>query len=313
MQKSEKMSAYLFVHFIGTEQTPDDEQIYFSVSKDGSNWITVNGGAPVLKSDLGEKGVRDPHIIRSPECDQYFLIATDLSIYHRKNDKNMWKSCQEEGSRGIVVWKSENLTDWSAPDIVEIAPADAGCAWAPESVFDDEKGQYMVFWASRVGSDGYAKQRVYRAYTPDFKSFTKAEIYIEDGNDNIDTNIIKANGVYYRFTKNENSKAVIMDKGASLDGPFEAVSTYTIDGEAGNSVNGYEGPTSYKVNSEDKWCLLLDHYVGGDGYKPFITDDIAKGKFVSVPDFNFDATYRHGTVMPITQTEYENLLKKYGI
>lgn len=313
MENSKNMAAYLFVHFVGTESTADEEQIYFSVSKNGTDWVTLNNGAPVLKSGLGEKGVRDPHIIRSPKGDKYFLIATDLSIYHRKGDKNMWKSCQEAGSRGMVVWESENLADWSEPRLVDIAPADGGCAWAPESVYDDEKGMYMVFWASRVGSDNYSKQRVYRSYTSDFKAFTEPEVYIEDGNDNIDTNIIKADGVYYRFTKNESSKAVIMDKSVSLDGPFEAVGTYTLNGEAGNTVMGYEGPTSYKVNGENKWCLLLDHYVGKDGYKPFLTDDIAKGAFTSAADFKFDATYRHGTVMPITQTEYDNLIKKYGI
>lgn len=312
MGNSNNMTAYLFVHFVGTEKTADDEQIYFSVSKDGANWKTLNAGAPVLKSDLGEKGVRDPHIIRSPKGDKYFLIATDLSIFHRKSDPDMWEHCQQSGSRAIVVWESQNLADWSKPRLVEVAPPDAGCAWAPESVYDDEKGQYMVFWASRVAADNYAKQRMYRSYTPDFKSFSESEIYIEDESDNIDTNIIKADGLYYRFTKNENSKAVIMEKSNSLGGPFERVDTYTVNGVRGDTVFGYEGPTSYKINGEQKWCLLLDHYSGGDGYKPFLTDDIANGEFTSAPDFNFDAIYRHGTVMPITQTEYDALVKKFG-
>ncbi len=264
-------------------------------------------------SDIGEKGVRDPHIIRAPKGGKYFLIATDLSIFHRRDDKNMWISCQESGSRGIVVWESADIVNWSDARLVEIAPPDAGCAWAAESVFDDEKGMYMVFWASKVGADNYSKQRVYRSYTNDFKSFTAPEIYIEDDSDNIDTNIIKSNGVYYRFTKNESTKAVIMDCGESLNGPFEPVGTYTLNGVAGNTVFGYEGPTSYKLNGENKWCLLLDHYSGGDGYKPFVTEDISKGEFVSAPDFNFDAVYRHGTVMPITQEEYDALIEKYGL
>lgn len=308
-----KNSAYLFVHFISTEKTGLDEQIYFSLSQDGINWKTVNGGAPVLVSQIGEKGVRDPHIIRSPKGDKYFLIATDLSIFHRKDDPQMWKHCQESGSRGIVVWESQNLADWSEARLVTVAAEDAGCAWAPESVYDEKKGQYMVFWASKVGADNYAKQRVYRSYTPDFKSFSAPEIYIEDESDNIDTNIIMADGIYYRFTKNESTKAVIMEKSASLDGPFERLDTYTLNGVPGDTVFGYEGPTSYKINGEQKWCLLLDHYSGGDGYKPFLTDDIAAGEFVSAPDFSFDAVYRHGTVMPITQAEYDALVKKFRL
>ena len=34
-----------------------------------------------LTSTLGEKGLRDPFIIRSPEGDKFYLIATDLKIY----------------------------------------------------------------------------------------------------------------------------------------------------------------------------------------------------------------------------------------
>lgn len=45
---------YLFVHFIGEQ--PDGEQVYFSYSEDGLHWKDLNGGSPVLFSDLGEKG-----------------------------------------------------------------------------------------------------------------------------------------------------------------------------------------------------------------------------------------------------------------
>lgn len=307
------MGAYLFVHFVGTESNADCEQIYFSVSKDGSNWKTLNYGAPVLKSAVGEMGVRDPHIIRSPEGDKFFLIATDLSIYNRRGDNNRWGTCQTSGSKSIVIWESENLTDWSEARLVEVAAPDAGCTWAPESIYDDESGSYMVFWASKVGKDNYSKQRVYRSYTRDFKHFTEPEVYIEDASDNIDTTFIKDGETYYRFTKNESTKAVIMEKSESLDGPFTAVSTYTINQTPGNNVTGYEGPTAYKINGENKWCLLLDFYSQSKGYKPFITENISKGEFTSAADFNFDMTYRHGTVMPITQAEYDALLKKYTI
>ena len=52
------MQAYLFVHF-REKTTPDGEQVYFGVSKDGFNWEEVNGGAPVLWAYYGDKGVRD--------------------------------------------------------------------------------------------------------------------------------------------------------------------------------------------------------------------------------------------------------------
>ncbi len=310
-EEESDMSAYLFVHFVGTESNADCEQIYFSVSKDGTNWRTINNNAPILRSTVGEMGVRDPHIVRSPEGDKFFLIATDLSIYNRRDDSNRWGTCQTSGSKSIVIWESEDLVNWSEARLVKVAVDNAGCTWAPESIYDSEKQAYMVFWASKVSDDNYGIQRVYRSYTTDFVTFTEPEVYIEDTVSNIDTTFIKEDDTYYRFTKNEHNSSIIMEKSASLDGPFEDVTTYTINGSAGNTVTGYEGPTAYKLNGENKWCLLLDYYSKSGGYKPFVTSDISSGMFTSAADFNFDSTYRHGTVMPITDTEYDALIARY--
>lgn len=310
---AEETTAYLFTHFVGTESNADSEQIYFSVSKDGTKWTTLNEGSPILKSNVGEGGVRDPHIIRSPEGDKFFMIATDLSIYNRRGDANRWGTCQTSGSKSIVIWESKDLVNWSQARLVKIAPENAGCAWAPESVYDDEKSAYMVFWASKTSDDNYTTQRIYRSYTRDFVSFTEPEIYMDGGTvSNIDTTFLKDNGIYYRFTKNESKSSVIMEKSSLLDGPFEMAESYKIDSLPGNEITGYEGPTVYKINGENKWCMLLDYYSKSGGYKPFITEDIKTGDFRSGTDFRFDTKYRHGTVMPITQSEYNALISAYS-
>lgn len=311
-QDKADMAAYLFVHFVGTESNADSEQIYFSVSQDGTSWKTLNEGMPILRSEVGEKGVRDPHIIRSPEGDRFFLIATDLSIYNRRGDSNRWGTCQTSGSKSIVVWQSTDLVNWSEAELVKVAPDNAGCTWAPESVYDDETGRYMVFWASKTEDDNYKIQRIYRCFTRDFKSFTEPELYIDGGTvSNIDTTIIKEGDTYYRFTKNESNSSIIMEKSKSLSSGFTAVEGYKINGAAGDTVQGYEGPTAYKINGEDKWCLLLDYFSKSQGYKPFVTEDMSVGEFVSAEDFSFDGKYRHGGVMPITQEEYDGLVRAY--
>ena len=48
---------YLFAHFTGEQK--DGEQIYFSLSRDLLHWEDLNGGKPVLRSEIGEKGARD--------------------------------------------------------------------------------------------------------------------------------------------------------------------------------------------------------------------------------------------------------------
>lgn len=311
LKEEQEMGAYLFAHFIGSEQSASDEQIYFSVSKDGTNWTTVNGIKPVLTSNVGEKGVRDPYILRG-EDGKFFVIATDLSIYERRGDSNRWASCQTSGSQSIVIWESPDLVNWSEARLVKVAADNAGCTWAPEAIYDSEKDMYMVFWASKTSDDSYSTQRIYRSYTKDFVTFTAPEIYIDGGNiSNIDTTILADSGVYYRFTKNESKSSVTMMRSTSLDSGWTDVATYTINGTPGNTITGYEGPTIYKLNGENKWCLLLDYYSKSQGYKPFITNDITKGEFTSASDFNFDTKYRHGTVMPITDEEYNAIVNAY--
>lgn len=313
--ESKEMEAYLFVHFVGSEGSANDEQIYFSVSKNGTNWRTLNDLKPVLTSNVGERGVRDPHIVRSPNGDKFYLIATDLSIYNIHGD---WGGSQTNGSKSIVIWESEDLVTWTEPRLRQIARPDATCAWAPESIWDKEKEAYMVFWASKT-QDSWT-HRVYRCYTTDFDTFTEPEVYIESDVSLIDTTFIEQDGVYYRFTKNEDSTAtyVYLEKSTSLSGDFELVSTYTLNGKTvyplEDEIKGFEGPTAYKLNGEDKWCLLLDNYGKSAGYKPFVTDDISTGKFVSAGEFNFGGTrFRHGTVMPITMSEYNALLQKWPV
>ena len=52
---------YLFAHF-KEKITPDGEQVYFAVSRDGYNWEKVNNGKPILTAKLGEKGLSLIHI-----------------------------------------------------------------------------------------------------------------------------------------------------------------------------------------------------------------------------------------------------------
>ena len=321
VQTTDDKEAYLFVHFKDDDNHigPDSEQIYFSVSKNGTSWKTLNNVQPVLRNTVGDQGVRDPHIIRSPETysdgtpftgKKFYLIGTDLSIHNTHGD---WGRAQSNASKDIVVWESDNLTDWTFKGAKTVAPQNAAFAWAPESFWDEEKDAFMVFWASRTQetSDDWTF-RIWRSYTTDFETFTDPEVYIdtEYNERRIDTTIFKEGDTYYRFTKNELTKKVYMEKAKSLSGDFEIVSTFTLNGAHYTSQDkAYEGATMYKLNGEDKWCLLLDSY----DYKPFVTDDLSKGRFVSARAFNFGGeVFRHGSVLPITGAEYEGLIEAYA-
>lgn len=78
-------------------------------------------------------------------------------------------------------------------------------------------------------------------------------------------------------------------------------------------VNYVEGPTIFILNQEEKWCLLLDHY-RGEKYTPYVTTDIENGSYITaVQKFQTPYPFRHGSVLPITQEEYERLIEAFGV
>lgn len=314
---AENYAAYLFAYFKG-EGLAQGEQIYFAVSKDGLHWSDLNDGNPVLVSTMGEKGLRDPFIMRSAEGDRFFVIATDLKI----NGNGNWTAAQTTGSKSIMVWESTDLIHWSEQRMCRVAPEGAGCTWAPEAVYDEASGQYIVFWSSKIPS-GDNTHRVYYCTTKDFKSFSEAKVWIELRNAGgrvisaIDATAIKVGDTYYRFKKNEATEAhkngmpstgkyIIMEKSKSLLGEWTE-----IDSDM-SRISGVEGPTCFKFNNEEKWCLLLDDF-GGKGYYPLVTNDLSSGKFsqLSAGQYSFPSVMRHGSVINLTADEYYGLLAKY--
>ena len=315
----EDYTDYFFAYFAG-EGYSDGEQIYFASSQDGLNWDDLNNNEPVLTSTLGEAGVRDPFIIRSPEGDKFYLIATDLKIYGNGD----WTAAQNSGSQSLMVWESTDLVNWSDQRMVEVsADIGAGCTWAPEATYDPLTGEYVVYWASKVSSDGYAKQRVYYAKTRDFYTFTEPQLYIEKDQSSIDTTMIENDGTYYRYTKNEGdstnelgalTKTIFIEKSSSVLGEFTQIPSDSLNSSDNQWV---EGPTIFKLNGDDAtentWCLLVDDF-GGIGYYPLLTTDLESGEFTAPEEgsFKMPSRARHGTPLRITAEEYARIMASYG-
>lgn len=297
-------AGYLFATFKG-EQTPMTEQIYFSVSEDGRNWKALNDGNPALVSTQGEKGLRDPYLLRSHDGSKFFMVATDLSINLNPN----WRRAVTEGSHNIVVFESTDLVNWSEPRLIAVAPEDAGCTWAPEAIYDEENGDYMVFWASTTARDDFAKHRIWAARTEDFVTFGDPFIFIEKPTTVIDTTIIHEGDAYYRFTKDEKYKSITMETAPRLAGPWENVSGFSL-----SKLVGFEGPECYLLDPESgRWCLILDQYSKGTGYQPYVTSDLASGNFEPAEGFNFPFHFRHGSVIPLSAEELERVESEWGV
>ncbi|WFE27721.1 family 43 glycosylhydrolase [Solwaraspora sp. WMMD791] len=312
-------TGYLFSYFTG-EGTATGEQVYFALSQgnDPLHWQQLNDGRPVLTSTLGEQGLRDPFIIRSPEGDKFYQIATDLRIHGNGN----WDGAQRHGSKSIMVWESTDLVNWTDQRLVQVSPDTAGNTWAPEAYYDPTIGAYVVFWASKLYADddpdhtGNTYNKMLYATTRDFHTFSEPQVWVDPGYSVIDSTVIDHDGVYYRFTKDERnnssstpcSKFILAETSTSLrDTGWE----FLADCIGRDAMSQGEGPTIFKSNTEEKWYLFIDEF-GGRGYIPFETTDLASGVWTPSSDYALPTSPRHGTVLPVTQAEYDALLAAYG-
>ncbi len=251
------------------------------------------------------------------------------------------------GSKSIMVWESDDLVNWSEQRECPVAIDTAGCAWAPEAYWDDEEEEYVVFWSSTTSEDEvpYSKKRLYYATTKDFKTFSEAQVWIDGEADVIDTTVIKAGEYYYRYSKNESKstvhdtpgKRVYCERSKSLTASeWEFVHADSLDVGGGQ----IEGPCIFKLNDDDVenarniaalkgfdltgddiYCLIADQTQST--IFPGLSDDISAGNFHVLGTKNaeqIDGTTlysmpapiaSHGTIMPITSEEYNNLRLKW--
>ena len=72
------------------------------------------------------------------------------------------------------------------------------------------------------------------------------------------------------------------------------------------NIKWVEGPTIFKSNTDEKWYLFVDEF-GGRGYVPFETTNLSSDVWTLSSNYNLPASPRHGTVIPITQSEYDAL------
>lgn len=333
----EDYQGYLFGHFIG-EADENGEQIYFALSENGLKFSDMNGSRPVIVSRVGEKGLRDPFICRSYEGDRFFLVATDLSIYNRggwfKNEQGYYDA-STTGSPNLVFSESSDLINWSEPRLIEVAPENAGMAWAPEIVYYEETGEYIIFFSSSI-MDPVTKLKskpnaIYYVSTRDFVNFSETRLFIDNQTDNekdgnrreiIDTTVLKIGDYYYSASKDgDNSEANggirIMrnrnlldtdgwEKVLDLDELGLATSGLDISALDNTSL---EGPELFRYNKCDwrdpevpEYGLMADRYNVNGGYLPLTTTDIE----------DRDNSHNSWRILEKTDYSFDKLKKRHG-
>lgn len=312
-QNDEKaISGYLFAYFEGSGDNQLQEQLRFANSSNGTDWFALNGNKPVLKSaDISKTGgIRDPHLLRANDGENFYLTATDMFTV-----KNGW-----EHNSGIILLKSTNLTDWTHAkvDLATLYPkkfANVKWVWAPQTIYDAKAGKYLIYFTIRFKGD--EKLNFYSAYAnKDFTGFEQEpKLMFAPKDGAIDGDIIYKDGVYHFFFKGntkeggkEVKNGIKKATSKSLKGPWVESFDY-LDVYAGTQT-AVEGSSIFKLNNSDDYILMYDLYKNGK-YEFQRSKDL--NTFTKKTEsFAKDFNPRHGSVIGISREEARRLNNKWG-
>lgn len=309
------MKNYLFVHFRETT-SPEGEQVYFAVSRDGFHWEALNDGQPVLWAYYGDKGVRDMTIIRDRKTGRIHIFATDLSLAYgmRGRYAHSWENISRYGSKDLAHWWSDDLVNWTEQEMITLGDENFGCLWAPDIIYDPENDDYVLHWSSSHSCNDFKQKAIYYSRTKDFVNYSKPELlYRKEDSGCIDSAMYEENGKFYLFVKSEaNPETMIELVSDHVTGPFKRVERFD-ESMAGLQTGKYEAPTAVRLD-DGRWCLFVDYYGvrgAGQGYVPFVAPSMESGAFVrSDAAFSFPYGFKHGTILPITEEECDRMLAR---
>lgn len=303
--EEQPMAAYLFAYFTGN--SPDQEQISYAISKDGFNYTPMNCGEPVISSDsiAVKKCVRDPHILRG-EDGMFYMVATDM----RSNDG--WQS-----NHGLVLLKSSDLINWEhhAIDFKVRYPgtrwANAHYVWAPQTIWDEAAGKYMIYFAFGDGANPAYQVPHYVYANADFTDLEgEPQVLFDVKAAAIDMDIVfnEKTDSFHCFYKDEAvthgiTQAIFAKD--DLHNPDKWVFTNTKI----SRNHAAEGSGCFRL-FDGSWCLMWDAYA--NGYYSFnVSDDLHTFTEVAQTQTKGAFTPRHGTVIQISQAELDALEKAF--
>ena len=320
----DEMSAYLFVFF-----SDPTHGLFMATSDDGYTFTVLNDGKPIIAGDkiAEQKGVRDPHISRGPDG-AFYLAMTDLHIFAKQRGlrETQWDRPAEDygwgNNQALVMMKSYDLINWTRSNmrIDKTYPekfGNAGCIWAPETIYDPVEGKMMIYFTSRMGNGG---SKLYYAYTDDdFTTLvTEPKLLMEYPDENIevlDADISRMPDGRWcmAYVAQEKPGGIKIAYSDNVNGPWEYLPDQ-VDFEDG----ACEAPNVWKRIGEDKWVLMYDIFsIRPNNFGFAETTDFKT--FKNLGHFNEGVmkitnftSPKHGSIIPITAEEKARLEKHWS-
>lgn len=278
-------TAYLFSYFTGS-----GDGLHLASSTDGLHWKAINNGQSLLAPEIGkDKLFRDPCIIKGPDGKFHMVWTT-----------GWW-------DKAIGYASSEDLIHWSEQKLIPVMvhEPEAKNSWAPELFYDEEKEEYLIFWATTIPGRHSAvaeserekglNHRIYYTTTRDFESFTPTQLFFNPDFSVIDATILKHKDEFVMFLKNENpnppEKNIRYTVAAHASGPYPTKVSEPITGKY-----WAEGPTALEVG--DYVYVYFDKYRNHQ-YGAVRSKDLKTWEDVS-DLVSFPSGIRHGTAFKVS-------------
>ncbi|ARN57922.1 LamG-like jellyroll fold domain-containing protein [Sedimentisphaera salicampi] len=282
---------FLYSYFKGN----GENGLHLAGSENGKNFTALNSGQPLLSPNVGSNLMRDPSICQGPD-----------GTFHMVWTTGWWDN-------GIGIAHSEDLINWSEQTFLPVMadePNAQNC-WAPEIFYDEQSGEYFIFWATTIDGafpetynpDDDNNHRIYCVTTKDFSSYSDTQLFYEPGFNVIDAFIAKTSDEYVMVVKDE-TKAPTVQKNLRLAFSSSAEGPYS---EASEPISPeglwVEGPSIVKAGGQ--WIIYYDAYT--EGYMGAIASEDL-GSWSDITDqVSFPSGTRHGTVFRVTEEIFSGL------
>lgn len=321
LKEKEPFSAYLMTYF-----KDEDHSLHMALSADGYTFTDINGGKAIIGGDTiaTQKGIRDPHIYRGPDG-AFYLAMTDLHIFGKREGyrDTEWERDGElyswGNNQGFVLMKSKDLIHWSRANVMlNDYPGfeNIGCAWAPETIYDEQEQKLMLYFTTRFGN---GINVMYYAYVNDDynKLISEPKLLLKYPKElnTIDADITYAHGKYHMFfTPHDNGAGVKYAVSDKINADYLCLPDWVDREEA-----ACEAPTVWKRNGGEKWVLMYDifginpHNFGFMETTDFKTfTDLGRFNEGVMKTTNFTSP-KHGSVISLTRSEAQKLATHWGL
>ena len=269
----------------------NDTSLYFAYSTDALNWTALSN-KPVLTATQGTKQIRDPYIFRKRDG-KFVVMSTEG-----------WNNSE------IYLWDSDDLVKFTNERLMKVNTFDTGQAWAPECIYDPDNDRYVIYWSAAAPS---GQMKTYSTTTTDFVTFSTPRVFFDPGYSIIDSDIVKQNGVYYLYFKDERG-----DNDSST--PYKALKVATsttlepgsFTVQSSNYITDHltEGPAAIKSLTSNTWYLYYDYFMNGGVWGCSSNTDITNPNGwtkLASNQFSLPSGVRHGNAIAVTQDELNRI------